>query len=101
MNWFQRLLDRLFPKPRLVYTGELPPFLKEVVDEYMEAQRTGQPFTINVKIRSNEVVMDLARCPHCTQKNKLDKRGIVGARCAACGLALELLPKAKRKDLVQ
>ena len=101
MNWLQRLLSKLFPQPRVIYTGELPPFLKEVVDDYLTAHRSGEKFSFTVRMVTSGGVIDIAICPHCKQRNKLDSRGIVGARCAACGLSLELLPKARRKVVVQ
>ena len=104
MIWFQQLLDRIFPKPakpQIVYTGELPPFLKEIVEDYLTATRAGEPFSFRVRMEIGGKASDVARCPHCLQKNRLDSRGIVGARCAACGLPLELMPKAKRKEVVQ
>jgi len=104
MNWIQRTFNRLFPSPpkeRVVYTGELPPFLKEIVEDYLTATRAGEPFSFRVRMEIGGKASDVARCPHCLQKNRLDIRGIVGARCAACGLPLELMPKAKRKEVVQ
>lgn len=104
MNWLERLADRLFPDPpkfKVVYTNELPPFLKDVVNEYLTAQKNGEHVSISVQMTTNEVVTNIACCPHCKQKNRLGAQGIVGAKCAACGLPLELLPKAKNRIVVQ
>lgn len=85
-------------KVQLVTERDLPPILTELIEAYMEAKQNGESFSFGWTMERGGVLLSIARCPSCGQKNRLGGKSVDGARCGSCGLPLERYPKAKRSD---
>jgi hypothetical protein len=80
-------------KVEFVSESELPDILKDAIVTYMTAKKNNRSFSFSWSMLSDGKLVSLANCPNCNKTNKLDTRGLVGAKCSACRLPLEKNPK--------
>jgi hypothetical protein len=80
-------------KVEFVTESELPDILRDAIVEYMTAKKNNRSFSFSWSMMSDGKLVSLANCPNCNKTNKLDTRGLVGAKCSACRLPLEKNPK--------